>query len=176
MRGIKRKSDLGSIFFCWLEQPEIRHYFNSQYTVFWKSWILEKGLKFPHQFSRPGKIYIKCFISEIFLHFGQILFNLAHTFAAHHGNKNNWTLKHHVTWRLPAHSNLKLPSVCEKNVFRFFRSSASRKPHSFLSWRCVLVRIFQWKILRAWYRVTVQARVFLLMMSFIVTLLVCFFS
>ena len=55
MGGIKRKS-LGSIFFCWLEQPEIRHYFNSQYTVFWKSWILEKGLKFPHQFSRPGKI------------------------------------------------------------------------------------------------------------------------
>ena len=167
MRGIKRKS-LGSIFFCWIEQPEIRHYFNSQYTVFWKSWILEKGLKFPHQFSRPGKIMEngkkspnlhKVLISEMFLHFAQILFNLAHTFPAHHGNKNNWTLKHHVTWRLPAHSNLKLPSVCEKNVFRFFRSSASRKPHSFLSWGCVLVRIFQWKILRAWYRVRVQSRV-----------------
>ena len=106
------------------------------------------------------QIYIKCFISEIFLHFVQILFNLAHTFAAHHGNKNNWTLKHHMTWRPPRTLEPKLPSVCEKNVFRFFRSSASRNPHSFLSWGCVLVRSFQWKILRAWYRVRFQSRVF----------------
>ena len=128
MRGIKRKS-LGSIFFCWLEQPKIRHYFNSQYTGFWKSWILEKGLKFPTSFPDLEKFWkngkkspnlIKCFISEIFLHFGQMLFNLAHTFAAHHGNKNNWTLKQHVTWRLPAHSNLNSHPCVRKTFFASF--------------------------------------------------------
>ena len=117
MGSIKTNS-LGSIFYGWLEQPEVRHYFNFQHTGFVQS--LE-FLKFPtsfpvlEKFWKSGKkslsfffffqIYIKCFISEIFLHFGQILLNLAYTFAAHHGNKNNWTLKHHVTWRPPAHSN-----------------------------------------------------------------------
>ena len=122
MRGIKRKS-LGSIFFCWLEQPEIRHYFNSQYTVFWKSWNFPTSFPDLEKFWKMVKslqIYIKCFISEIFLHFGQILFNLAHTFAAHHGNKNNWTLKHHVTWRLPAHSNLNSHPCVRKTFFASF--------------------------------------------------------
>ena len=45
----------------------------------------------------------------------------------------------------------KLPYVCEKNVFRFSRSSASGKQNFFLSWGCVLVWVFQWKISRAWY-------------------------
>ena len=122
MLGIKRKS-LGSIFFCWLEQPEIRHYFNSQYTVFWKSWNFSTSFPDLEKFWKMVKslqIYIKCFISEIFLHFGQILFNLAHTFAAHHGNKNNWTLKHHVTWRLPAHSNLNSHPCVRKTFFASF--------------------------------------------------------
>ena len=66
------------------------------------------------------QIYIKCFMREIFLHFGQILFNLAHTFAAHHGNKNNWTLKHHMTWRPPAHSNLNSHLCVRKTFFASF--------------------------------------------------------
>ena len=78
MYGIKTIS-LGSICFCWLEQPEVRHYFNSQYTGFVQSLeFFYKGMKFRHQFSRPGKmvkslefffvqIYIKCIISENFL-------------------------------------------------------------------------------------------------------------
>ena len=47
------------------------------------------------------------------------------------GNKNNWTPKRHVTWR--PHHTLEpiLPTVCEKYVFRFIRSSASGKPHLF---------------------------------------------
>ena len=127
MGGIKRKS-LGSIFFCWLEQPEIRHYFNSQYTGFVQSLDSWKRLEISppvfQTWKNSGKmvkslqIYIKCFISEIFLHFGQILFNLAH--AAHHGNKNNWTLKHHVTWRLPAHSNLNSHPCVRKTFFTSF--------------------------------------------------------
>jgi len=127
MGGIKRKS-LGSIFFSWLEQPEIRHYFNSQYTGFVQSLeFLKKAWKFPTRtWKNSGKmvkslqIYIKCFISEIFLHFGQILIILAHTFAAHHGNKNNWTLKHHVTWRTPAHSNLNFHPCVRKTFFVSF--------------------------------------------------------
>ena len=68
-----------------------------------ESWILEKVLKFAQRFSRPGKSlengdkvwkngkkswvyfqsYNKWFISEILFRFGQILFNLAGTFAVH---------------------------------------------------------------------------------------------
>ena len=45
------------------------------------------------------------------------------------GNKNNWTLKCNVTWRPPAHSNSYSQPCLKKNVFCFFRPSASRKPH-----------------------------------------------
>ena len=34
----------------------------------------------------------------------------------------------HCDPKTPAHSNI-LPAVCEKNIFHFFHSSASRKPH-----------------------------------------------
>ena len=72
-------------------------------TGFVQSWILEKGLKFAKQFSRPGqslengdKVWKNgkksFFFSKLqqvlykwnLFRFGQILFNLDHTFAAHH--------------------------------------------------------------------------------------------
>ena len=69
-----------------------------------ESWILEKVLRFALQFSRPGKSlenrdkveqkdkkffssYNKCFTSPLQVKFfpvGQIIFNLACTFAAYH--------------------------------------------------------------------------------------------
>ena len=48
------------------------------------------------------------------------------------GNKNNGTLKHHVTWRPRGHMNpYILSAVWKKNIFRSFSSSASdcEKPH-----------------------------------------------
>lgn len=48
------------------------------------------------------------------------------------GNKNNRTLKRHVSWR-PLHNTLEpiLPAVCQKKVFCFFRFSANEKPNFF---------------------------------------------
>ena len=45
------------------------------------------------------------------------------------GNENNWTPKCHVTWRAPTHLNPYSQPCVRKNVFCFFHSSASRKPH-----------------------------------------------